>query len=181
MKKSTIRSLVFIPIVVFIGACATHEVAPPNPEVQQKLQAIDRSQSAVMVVYRPSEAFGSALRPTVVLDGKDLVNIGNGEVFVSAISPGSYVFEMDNKKSGTQITLKPGDDVYLKIEIVPGAWKGSGKLTQVAPQQGGYEATRLELISTREIEIPAYQAAGKVPEKTPPINSARKGADGLRR
>jgi hypothetical protein len=110
-----------------------------------------------MVIYRPSEFGGSALRPTVELDGKDLVNIGNGKVFVSSISPGHHIFEMDDKKSGTSVDLKPGDDVYLKIEIVPGFWKGGGKLTQVTPQQGGYEATRLELIEPREIEDAAYR------------------------
>ncbi|HEX8373511.1 MAG TPA: hypothetical protein VF585_12070 [Chthoniobacterales bacterium] len=64
---------------------------------------------------------------------------------------------MDDKKSGTAVDVKPGDDVYLKIEIVPGFWKGGGKLTHVTPQQGGYEATRLDLLEAKEIENPAYQ------------------------
>ena len=55
-------------------------------------------------------------------------------------------------RSGTTVDLKPGHDVYLKIDIVEGFWKGGGKMTQVAPQQGTYEATRLDLIETKEIE-----------------------------
>jgi hypothetical protein len=110
-----------------------------------------------MVVYRSREYFGAALRPTVVLDGKDLVNIGNGKVFVAPLSPGHYTFEMDDKKSGTSVNLKAGETVYLKIDIVPGFWKGGGKMTQVAPQQGNYEATRLDPIETKEIENAAYR------------------------
>jgi len=85
------------------------------------------------------------------------VNIGNGKVFVAALSPGHHTFEMDDKKSGTTVDLKPGQEVYLKIEIVPGFWKGGGKMTQVAPQQGSYEATRLDLIETKEIEDPGFR------------------------
>lgn len=59
---------------------------------------------------------------------------------------------MDDKKSGTAVDLKPGEEVYLKVEIVPGFWKGGGKMTRVAPQQGNYESTRLDLIEPKEIE-----------------------------
>lgn len=116
------------------------------------MHAVDRAHMATVVVYRPREMLGAALRPTIVLDGKDLLNIGNGKVFVAPIRPGHYTFEMDDKKSGTQVNLKNGQAVYIKIEIVPGFWKGGGKLTQVAPEQGEYEAMRLDLIEAREIE-----------------------------
>lgn len=155
MKKTT-RFLLCLPFLALIGACAgTDAVAPANPLVVERLNAIDRSQKAVMVVYRPDSPAGR--RPTVMLDGKDLVNMGHGEVFIAGINPGSYVFEMDNKESGTQVTLKAGDEVFMRIDMVAGAWSVSGRLTQVAPQQGGYEATRLQLIEPKEIEMPIYR------------------------
>jgi len=152
MNKTIPRSAIFILIAASLGACATSSATKPaNPQVLAKLHAIDKTK-ATMIVYRPREYMGAALRPTVVLDGKDLVNIGNGKVFVAPLIPGHHTFEMDDKKSGTTVDLKPGQDVYLKIEIVPGFWKGGGKMTQVAPQQGNYEATRLDLIELKEIE-----------------------------
>jgi hypothetical protein len=152
MNKTILRSALVILIAASLGACATSsDTKPANPQVLAKFHAIDKSK-ATMVIYRAREYAGSALRPTVVLDGKDLVNIGNGKVFVAAVSPGHHVFEMDDKKSGTSVDLKPGQEVYLKIDIVPGFWKGGGKMTQVAPQQGNYEATRLDVIETKEIE-----------------------------
>ncbi len=111
----------------------------------------------MVVLYRESNFYGSALRPTVVLNGNDLVNIGNGRVFVSAIPPGHYVFEMDDRKSGTEVDLKPGQAVYMKVELVQGFWKGGGRLLQVAPEQGAFEAKRLEPVDSREIENPSFQ------------------------
>lgn len=112
---------------------------------------------ATVVIYRESNFYGSALRPTVMLNGNDLVNVGNGRVFVSAINPGHSVFEMDDKKSGTEIDLKPGQTIYMKVEVVPGFWKGGGRLLQVAPEQGAFESKRLNLAPVQEIENPAFR------------------------
>ena len=46
---------------------------------------------------------------------------------------------------------------FFDIDPQTGFWKGGGKLTQVTPQQGGYEATRLDLIEPKEIENAAYR------------------------
>ena len=155
MKKTT-RCLFLLPLIALLGACAgTDTVAPPNPLVVERLNGIDRSQKAVMVIYRAENPAGR--RPTVMLNGKDLVNMGHGEVFVAGINPGSYVFEMDNKESGTQVALKAGDEVFMRIDMVAGTWSVNGRLTQVAPQQGSYEATRLQLIDPKEIEMPIYR------------------------
>jgi hypothetical protein len=157
MKKTFIRCLLFLPLLAFLGACATDEIAPTNPQVLAKLQTIDHTQKATMVIYRPENAIGRGKHPTVMLDGKDFVDMANGQVFVTAINPGNYVLEMDDKKSGTQVTLKPGDEVFLKIEMQQGTWSFSGKMTQVMPQQGNYEATRLELVDPSSINLPAYR------------------------
>jgi hypothetical protein len=40
--------------------------------------------------------------------------------------------------------------------LEPGFWKGNGKLTQVMPEQGKFEAKRLELIDPEQI-APAFR------------------------
>ena len=91
------------------------------------------------------------------MDGKELVNISNGTVFVAAIPPGHHVFQIRNQESGTEATLKAGDSIYLKVEIVPGMWKGNGKLTQSAPEQGEFEAKRCRPINSEQINDTAYR------------------------
>lgn len=127
-----------------------------NPAVTAKLQAVGRNRAAV-VIYREQNFMGAALRPTVMLNGRDFVNVGNGRVFVGAFQPGHYVLQMDDKKSGTEADLAAGKAVYMKVEIVPGVWKGGGRLTQTAPEQGSFEAQRLELIEPKEVEIAEYR------------------------
>lgn len=110
-----------------------------------------------MVIYRPQNYLGGMLSPTVQLDGKSLVDMDNGRVFIGAILPGHHIFEIENQKSGTEVTLKPGSIIYLKVEIVPGVWKGNGQLTQVALEQGEFEAKRLELIKPSQIDDPSFR------------------------
>ncbi|MEO5722541.1 MAG: hypothetical protein ABIR71_13895 [Chthoniobacterales bacterium] len=90
-----------------------------------------------------------------MLEGKEFVNVGNGRVFVGAFRPGHYVFQMDDRKSSTELDLKAGQTVYMNVEIVPGFWKGGGRMVQIAPEQGGLEAKRLERVPDPEIEIAA--------------------------
>lgn len=121
------------------------------------MNAVNKSTMAAVIIYRERAYLGSALRPTVMLNGKDFVNVGNGRVFVGAFQPGHYVFQMDDKKSGAEMDLRPGQAVYFKVELVPGFWKGGGRLSQVQPEQGRFEAQRLQLMPAKEIEIPAYR------------------------
>lgn len=146
-----------LSVAIFLSGCATTGVQPVNPAVVAKMTAIDQRQMAIVVIYRESNFYGGGLRPTVVLNGNDLVNVGSGRVFVGAIAPGHYVFEMDDKKSGTEVDLKPGQAVYMKVEVVSGFWKGGGRLLQVAPEQGAFESKRLELVPAREVEDPRFR------------------------
>ena len=65
--------LALLPI---LGGCATTGVKPTNPAVMRKFDEIDKRTMATVVIYRESNFAGSALRPTVMLDGQDFVNVG---------------------------------------------------------------------------------------------------------
>lgn len=156
MTRLTFFATTVLTSLLLAGCATTSGVAPANPAVVQKMAAVSKSMATV-IIYRESNFAGGALRPTVMLDGKDFVNVGNGRVFVGAFRPGHYVFQMDDKKSGTELNLKPGQTVFMKVEIVPGFWKGGGRMTQVASEQGGFEAKRLQLMPESEIEIAAYR------------------------
>ena len=144
-------------ICALLAACASSGIKPPNPTTVSKISSAKKSGKAALVVYRPRNYAGSLLSPSVEMDGKELVNISNGTAFVAAIPPGHHVFQIRNQESGTEVTLKPGDSIYLKVEIVPGIWKGNGKITQSAPEQGEFEAKRCEPIDREQINDPAYR------------------------
>ena len=153
------RLFLFVSVLTcaLLAACETTGVKPANPVVVSKISSAKKSGRVALVIYRPRNSMGGLLSPSVELDGKELVNISNGTVFVAAIAPGHHVFQIHNKPSGTEVTLKPGGSVYLQVEIVPGVWKGNGKLTQVAPEQGEFEAKRLKPIDPEQINDPSYR------------------------
>ncbi|WP_175414813.1 DUF2846 domain-containing protein [Nibricoccus aquaticus] len=153
----TLGLLAILSSIFFSGCASSPGVKADNPAVIAKLDAVPRDQKALLVIYRESNFVGGALRPTVMIDGKDLVNIGNGRVFIAALNPGKYAIEMDDKKSGAELDLKAGDSAFFKTEIVPGMWKGGGRLLKVLPEQGLFEAKKLNLVPVDEIEAPEYR------------------------
>lgn len=154
--KRFISLLLLVSGLLFLDSCATEGVRPVNPATVARLESVPPSMGKV-VIYREGRAFAALLSPTVIVNGKDLVNIGNGTVFVGTFQPGHYVFESNDKNSGTEVDLRPGSSLFIKLEIVPGVFKGNGRLLQVAPEQGAFEAKRLEPVKANDIEDPSYR------------------------
>jgi hypothetical protein len=159
--------VLFLIVLVLLAACssstpqpaappAAPSAAPPVAPVAPSAPA-DTSGMATVYVYRPKAFFGMALRPTVMVDGKDLVNIGNGRVYAGHFTPGKYLIQMDDKKSGAEIDVKPGDKYFFRVEIVPGFWKGGGRMTLMDAKQGEYEITQLQPVPATEIEDKSHQ------------------------
>ena len=155
-------------VLVLLAACsssspqpATPAAAPSAAETPVATAATsapaDTSAMATVYIYRPKEFMGMALRPTVMVDGKDLVNIGNGRLYTGHFTPGKYLFQMDDKKSGAEIDVKPGDKYFFRVEIVPGFWKGGGRMTLMDAKQGSYEITQLQPVPPTEIEDKSHQ------------------------
>lgn len=122
----------------------------PAPAAVAEMPA-DPGSVATVIIYRPKSFFGMALRPTVMLDGADLANITNGRYYKGHFPAGKYLFQMDDKKSGAELDLAPGQTYYFKVEIVPGFWKGGGKMTITAKEQGDYEISQLKPLDANEV------------------------------
>jgi hypothetical protein len=156
--------LLTITVLVLLAACSSSSPQPAEPSASQMPAATaaapapaDTSGMAAVYIYRPKAFMGMALRPTVMLGGINLVNIGNGRVYTGHFTPGKYLFQMDDKKSGAEIDVKPGDKYFFRVEIVPGFWKGGGRMTLMDPKQGEYEITQLEPVPVTEIEDKSHQ------------------------
>jgi Protein of unknown function (DUF2846) len=117
----------------------------------------DDPDAATVSIYRPKAFGGFALHPTVMLDGQDLVNIANGTVWSGKFKPGHRKFQMDDKQSGAEIDLKAGESYYFRVEIVPGLWKGGGRMTMMAKEQGSLDVQNLAPLSKNEVVHPAFK------------------------
>jgi hypothetical protein len=112
---------------------------------------------ATVYIYRPKAFLGFALHPTIMLDGQDLINVENGTVWMGSFQPGHYVFLMDDEGSGAELDLAAGEAYYIKVEIVPGFWKGGGRATLMAKEQGQLEIKKLRPLPKDEIEHAAFK------------------------
>jgi len=142
-----------------MAAPATTPAPAPAPTAAPAIEtaSADASSAATVIIYRPKSFFGMALRPTVMLGGADLANITNGRFYKGMFPPGHYLFQMDDKKSGADLELKAGETYYMKVEIVPGFWKGGGKMTVMANEQGSYEITQLKPLDANEVLNKTYK------------------------
>jgi hypothetical protein len=90
MNRS-IALLLLVGALLFLDSCASEGVRPVNPATVARLQSVPPSMAKV-VIYREGRALGALLSPTVTVNGKDLVNIGNGTVFVGTFPARSLRF-----------------------------------------------------------------------------------------
>jgi hypothetical protein len=130
----------------------------PAPAAAPALAAeTANADTATVVIYRAKSVVGMALHPTVMLDGKDLINVANGTVWKGSFTPGHYLFEMDDKKTKADLDLVKGQTYYFHITLVPGVWKGGGKLTQVSADEGAKGSAALKPLPEKEIEHPIFK------------------------
>jgi hypothetical protein len=102
-------------------------------------QAAAASGYAYIHVYRARRYMGSALSPTIVVDSKPAVRIGNGRRATLKLTPGAHTITSDDKSSAIEAEFKAGQHYYIRIDEKEGFWKGHGQLTMVMPEQGGAE------------------------------------------
>jgi Protein of unknown function (DUF2846) len=90
-------------------------------------------------VYRARRYMGSALAPSIYVDDKQIVRIGNGRRASIKLTPGTHTIRSDDKSSAVSVEAKAGQDYFVRVDEETGFWKGHGKLTMLLPEQGRAE------------------------------------------
>ena len=107
---------------------------------------------ATVYFYRYKQFVGSALAPSVYCDDSELARMENGRFFVAKFAPGKHVFRSNDKQSGIESELKAGQEYYIRVELVPGAMKGHGRLVLVQAEQGAYEVKKLKVLDADKVK-----------------------------
>jgi hypothetical protein len=165
MNRSRTISRFLIPLFILaLVGCASSPPPEPPPVVTAPASspATMASPSSTMMggdptmatvyIYRPRSIMGMALQPTVMLDGQDLLDARNGTVWKGTFKPGRYSFQMDDKKTGADLDLRPGEAYYMRVDIVPGVFKGGGRMTQVTAEQGAKDTAKLNPLPPGEVK-----------------------------
>jgi hypothetical protein len=112
------------------AAQAPADVAKPSPNSPQP--DVDKGKDSTIVFFRESHFTGSALKPSIYLDGKELDRLTNGRWFSVHAEPGKHQLQSSAKNEpATVIETVAGGTTYVQMVILTGNWRGGGRLLQV--------------------------------------------------
>lgn len=121
------------------SALAVQSTTPQTESAPATTQPAPQTDKAIVYFYRYKQYVGSALAPSVYCDEAQIARMENGRYFAVRLDPGKHTFRSNDKQSGAEVDLKPGQEYFLRVEIASGFMKGHGRLVAVVPEQARFE------------------------------------------
>lgn len=126
-------------LVLFVLLCAGISAAQAPDAAETK----PVPQKATVYVYRLKMFYAKLMKPTVFCDSKDVGRIENGRFMKLDIEPGKHFFRSNDAQSGFETEFKAGREYYIRVDMVPGAFRGHGRVLFVANEQGSEEIKKV--------------------------------------
>ena len=121
-------------------ASQAQELQPPTQGAQ--------SRGASLVIFREGHFTGSALKPSIYLDGREVARVKNGTYFTMQLEPGQHTLNSSAKhQPPLAIEVKPGETSYVQMIVVAGTWRGAGRLIPVPPDDGRSAVAKLHILN----------------------------------
>jgi len=112
------------------AAQAPADAAKPAPNSAQP--DADKGKDSTIVFFRESRFTGSALKPSIFVDGKEMDRLANGRWFSVHAEAGKHQLQSSAKNEpATVIETVAGETTYVQMVILTGNWRGGGRLLQV--------------------------------------------------
>jgi hypothetical protein len=141
--------------------------ATTEPAAPAAAPAVASDAKPKLYFYRIKQFTGSALEPTVYCDEKELARMDNGRYFIVTLEPGKHICRMGDKQTGFELDMKPGEEYYAKISIEAGVFKGRGRLTLLAKEQGAFELKKVKLLGADKVKdrtlVTGFEGSDKLP------------------
>ena len=92
----------------------------------------DKGKDSTIVFFREGRFTGSALKPSIFVDGKEVERLANGRWFSVHAEAGKHQLQSSAKNEpATVIETVAGETTYVQMVILTGNWRGGGRLLQV--------------------------------------------------
>lgn len=135
MRTYALPAALFLLSVPFTGNSQQPSPAsssPVTPAPTEARLAVDKDKGSTIVFFREAHFAGSALKPSIYVDGKESDRLENGRWFSVPAEAGKHELQSSAKNQpATVIETKPGETTYVQMVIVTGNWRGGGRLMQV--------------------------------------------------
>ena len=106
-----------------------------------------------VVFYREHHLTGSALKPSIYVDGKEVDRLTNGRWFSVEMEPGKHELGSSAKNEAhTVIQPAAGETIYVQMIITTGTWRGGGRLLQVDAKEAEEKIAKLKPLHGKEGE-----------------------------
>ena len=106
------------------------DVAKPAPNSAQP--DVDKGKDSTIVFFRENRFTGSALKPSIFVDGKEIDRLANGRWVSVHAEAGKHQLQSSAKNEpATVIETVAGQTTYVQMVILTGNWRGGGRLLQV--------------------------------------------------
>jgi Protein of unknown function (DUF2846) len=106
---------------------------------------VDKAKDSTIVFFREGHFAGSALKPSIYLDAKEVDRLANGRWFSVHAEPGKHELQSSAKNQpATVIETKAGETTYVQMVVVTGNWRGGGRLLQVDAAEAQKVITKLK-------------------------------------
>lgn len=143
LKKLFYVTMLMIICFSFLAGCAS------GPTFQ-KVSLVPDGKS-IVYFYRQERFYGSASSPEIYDNGNLILNgLTNGGYWVYYITPGKHVFSTKATfLDTTYVSLESkglGEEYYIRMDVLAGAFVSDAKLYRVYPEQGKQEITSCKLI-----------------------------------
>jgi hypothetical protein len=132
--------------------------------------ALSLAQDGTVVVYRPGKYVGSALKPSVYVDGSEVGRLKNGRYMSLRLAPGKHSFGSSMKNEpALDVEVKSNETVYLEMVLLPGTWRGGGRLVPVAQDDAKNALLKLKPLDDKQADI---SDAPTAPPAQPEVSAA---------
>jgi hypothetical protein len=132
------------------------------------------AQDGTVVVYRPGKYVGSALKPSVYVDGNQAARLGNGRYISLQLAPGKHNFDSSMKKAAPlEVDVKSNETVYLEMVILTGNWRGGGRLIPVGQGEAKNALLKLKPLDENHVAVAETSTERSAQPEPPPADNSR--------
>jgi hypothetical protein len=132
------------------------------------------AQDSTVVVFRRSAFTGSALKPSVYVDGNQAARLENGRYLSLQVAPGKHTFGSTAKNDAPlEVAVNPSQTVYLEMIIMTGGWHGGGRLIPVGQDDAMSALARLKTQDGKPIALAQTSTVPPAQPEPQPADNAQ--------
>jgi hypothetical protein len=104
-----------------------------------------KDKTTAILFFREHHFTGSALKPSIFVDDKEVNRLSNGHWFLLKVEPGKHRLQSSAKNEpATIVDVPTGETVYVQMVILTGNWRGGGRLLAVDSKEAQQQVAKLK-------------------------------------